>query len=469
MKWTDEEIDKIAKEAAGNVEVPYQDSYWAEMEALLPAKSNKRAFWWIFRILFAFIGLASFFAVFFPREVDGSRQIAAKNGQAIELNDDLTIQDRQDRNKLDSKMNLENQIVDEDLRSEINSKTDDKIISNTNLENQNSQHQNLNQSTSVKSPISTSKVENQNVKTSGLDKKEIQRNSQKELSVLKSDQFAKNKLKDQSLNNSKYHPNSHKMIMEDSLKIQEKNTISNEENQIAKAVKKNLPIDSVALDDQNQIENQSTTELDKVKIVERIPNSSYYVQAGVKFSQSYLKTPSNQLMTGLNIGIGYQYMKSTIGYSVGIHATSSFVNNMEIVRKSRVYGFGVVNYQQNLKYKQLTYLELPVNLIYRKNQNIFSIGLAPTYLVSTMMNFSETSDLETLNERNYYGQKIGLKSIGLESMLGYQRCLKNNWSVGVQVGVTLIQQVQQNYFENKTVAFPINGQVTIRKTLIPKR
>ena len=207
----------------------------------------------------------------------------------------------------------------------------------------------------------------------------------------------------------------------------------------------------------------------KKQIKQPAPASTYYVQFGGRFGQSYLNTTTDKMMAGITLGVGYQYVRPGIGYAVGLHVTSSFVRNMEIIRKSRIYGFGVTNYEQNLKYKQLTYLEVPISINYVHLKNTFTIGVAPTYLISTMMNFSERQELEVINERNYYGQKIGLKTLGMETMIGYQRLIKNNWSVGVNLGVTLFQQIEDNNFENRAVAFPLHGQLILRKSLIFKK
>ena len=55
MSWTDEEIDKLAREGAANSSVEYKNEYWTEFEAMLPA-SGKRDILWFFTA-FLFVGL----------------------------------------------------------------------------------------------------------------------------------------------------------------------------------------------------------------------------------------------------------------------------------------------------------------------------------------------------------------------------------------------------------------------------
>jgi hypothetical protein len=48
MSWTDEEIEKIVKEAAGKSTFEYKTEYWADIEKMLPVKKSRRlgVWWW---------------------------------------------------------------------------------------------------------------------------------------------------------------------------------------------------------------------------------------------------------------------------------------------------------------------------------------------------------------------------------------------------------------------------------------
>lgn len=464
MKWTDEEIDKIVQDAAGKLEVPYQDEYWEEMEALLPVKSKKRVFWWMFSALFAFIGISSMLFMF-----------SLKNG-SVERKHQSDL-------KLKTNLELENKITSKEQTTTLASIEESQVdISKINLLPNVKDLQVIERSTEdmktgdEKTIISVSKFEKSAQNTNTLKQK-------KNPKVRQESNATKNQLANdipeieeiEIVKNNVVKNQTESRIGEEETEIQIKEMLSVAENSIVSE----LVNDSLANLATLITEEKSSTAINEnpmmdAKNIQEVTQqpataSSFYIQAGIRFSQSYLKTPSNQLMTGINLGVGYQKLKAGFGYSIGIHATNSFVKNMEINRKYRVYGFGVTNYEQNLKYKQLTYLNLPISLNYTVVKNTFSIGIAPTYLLSTMMNFKERQETEVLNERNYYGQKVGLKSIGLESMIGYQRTIRNNWSVGIQLGVTLIQQIEQNHFQESNVSMPLNGQITLRKTLILKR
>lgn len=70
MNWTEEDIDQLFRDSANQLNVPFQESYWAEMEALLPQTKNKKGLGWIFGGTIVCLGLISTF--FFP-EVTGKK------------------------------------------------------------------------------------------------------------------------------------------------------------------------------------------------------------------------------------------------------------------------------------------------------------------------------------------------------------------------------------------------------------
>jgi hypothetical protein len=73
MNWTEEDIDQLFRDSANQLNVPFQESYWTEMEALLPQTKKKKGLGWIFGGTIVCFALISTF--FFP-------EAAAKSGNA---------------------------------------------------------------------------------------------------------------------------------------------------------------------------------------------------------------------------------------------------------------------------------------------------------------------------------------------------------------------------------------------------
>lgn len=552
MSFTDDEIDKIVQDAAAKVEVPYQDSYWAEMEALLPVTSKKKPFWWLFSVIFALVGLATTLFLFSPKESSSDKQLQANLKSsasstsaeiiATDSNASINTSNTKDQDKngftaetSENNSNQQGKIGDAAEMNSKQSKATNHVVNTLNSSSTTTVDGNANYNKDTKanqrtsaSGLNTSATNENNAHRQGANSGKNQKANKQTSNVLlaeaqnsSNNKQAENKRNEGIDNKStKANSNSSKLANQQGTNQTEVNTrvIQKEEstvgNQLAKNEVVNNEVAKSELADKEKLKNelarnekskaiaegkevlaedqgdslkhqaQNANLADDKTVIKEAPVSSksletdiqqpvttgsYYVQTGMRFSQSYLKTASGQMMTGVLIGAGYQLIRPGFGYSVGINATSYFVQNMEIVRKARVYGFGVTNYQQNLKYKQLTYLELPINLNFIDVNNTYTVGIAPTYLMSTMMSFTERQDVQILNERNYYGQKVGLKSVGLNAMVGYQRIIKNNWSIGVNVGISLLQQIDGDQFYDKSVAMPLHGQITLRKTLIPKR
>lgn len=64
MNWTEEDIDQLFRDSANQLNIPFQESYWTEMEALLPHTKKKKGLGWIFGGTVVCLALISTF--FFP-------------------------------------------------------------------------------------------------------------------------------------------------------------------------------------------------------------------------------------------------------------------------------------------------------------------------------------------------------------------------------------------------------------------
>lgn len=520
MKWSDEEIDKIAQQAASKVEVPYNDQYWSEMEALLDVnapltgetKSNRKGFWWLFGVFLALIGFAISFSLIQTNADSFDQRAQAKSKNSHDLNETQVQASRteQDSNRESALVsgyttaavsenvdrNAKNAIQTKHVNQEANQEANENVreFETIALANQSKLNQQLASDGKTTKKAATNKIPfvtsserkiKRNQKQMNPEFTEKQESTQKLNVPAENEKELSNRLVLNELNVGDQVTNQ----AEKEVLAQDKNGLNPEEKAENSSTNTEKEVADTTLSEQVEVEKRdalATVSVDTVKqpavqpisidlesiqqkIKQAVPTPSYYLQAGMRFSQSGLKTATNQLMTSVNIGFGYQYIKPGLGYSIGLHLTSSFVQNMEITRKSRVYGLSVVNHQQDLSYQQLTYLELPIQLNFMQIRNTFSLGISPTYLASTMMRFTERQESVITNEHHYYGQKIGFKSLGLDLNVGYQRAIKNNWSVGVQLGVSLVQQIEKNQFEAESVAFPVYGQIALRKTLIRKK
>lgn len=82
MSWEDEDIDQLFRDSAKQMDVPFQDAFWNEMEAMMPQKKKKKGFFWIFGTTFTVIAALIAGTLLFPTQ----RPVSAKLNSASEVN-----------------------------------------------------------------------------------------------------------------------------------------------------------------------------------------------------------------------------------------------------------------------------------------------------------------------------------------------------------------------------------------------
>ncbi len=393
MNWTEEDIDQLFKDSANQLNVPFQDSYWTEMEAMLPETKTKKGLGWIFGGTIACLALISTF--FFPESAVKSTNITHR------------IAHIENKNILKSHSN----------NIEVSVKTNLAEISRNNE----------GQTGNLKTKSNFNRFA-----------KSIKTNASSSL--------------DATIQNGNFS-NSNQLT---EVKVETPSVI---EKQEFLSMQK-LPLLSFP----NQENFLATSNFKNTKLKRK--SNSLYVQLGAGLGESFMQTSSNNWMPTFNIGAGYQYNPQGFGFTAGLNLNASLSNNLEINRKSKVYNFGSTNYEQNFRYKQIYSLELPVSIDFRRNKQTFSIGIAPTYIVSSLMRYSQLEDGNISEDEIYIGQKVGLGQFGLKPSISYQLEIASGWNVGIQLSTQIIQQVDNTQFIGASRSNPLNGQITVRKTIL---
>ncbi len=393
MNWTEEDIDQLFKDSANQLNVAFQDSYWTEMEAMLPETKTKKGLGWIFGGTIACLALISTF--FFPESAVKSTNITHR------------IAHIENKNILKSHSN----------NIEVSVKTNLAEISRNNE----------GQTGNLKTKSNFNRFA-----------KSIKTNASSSL--------------DATIQNGNFS-NSNQLT---EVKVETPSVI---EKQEFLSMQK-LPLLSFP----NQENFLATSNFKNTKLKRK--SNSLYVQLGAGLGESFMQTSSSNWMPTFSIGGGYQYTPQGFGFTAGLNLNTSFSNNLEINRKSKVYNFGSTNYEQNFRYKQIYTLELPVSIDYRRNRQTFSIGIAPTYIASSLMRYSQLEDGNISEDEIYIGQKVGLGQFGLKPSISYQLEIASGWNVGIQLSTQIIQQVDNTQFIGASRSNPLNGQITVRKTIL---
>lgn len=88
MSWTDEDIDRLFKDAGDDLSFEYKQEYWNEVEAMLP-KRKKRDFLW-FIAAFGSMGVLLLGVVYSTAQFDQERTLNAAEGNQWQLEKNLT-------------------------------------------------------------------------------------------------------------------------------------------------------------------------------------------------------------------------------------------------------------------------------------------------------------------------------------------------------------------------------------------
>jgi hypothetical protein len=401
MNWTEEDIDQLFRDSASQLNVPFQESYWTEMEALLPQTKTKKGLGWIFGGTIICFALISTF--FFAENTLKTENTASKSANS--------------QSTFISHVNSVSPIQDVEAKT-----VEAKIIHAENIT--------LNAEKSTKAE-SRNQIRNNNILANA------------ELSASSNETFV------QGENLNLVGQNQIELANQIELPVQIEEQFSIQKLQFLV-----LP---------NQVTYLATSNFKNLNL-KRKPNT-LYVQIGAGLTESFMQTNALNWMPTINIGGGYQYSPRGFGFTAGLNLNTTFSNNLEINRKSKVYNFGSTNYEQNFKYKQIYTLELPVSIDFRKNKQTFSLGISPTFIAGSLMRFSQSENGNLSHDEFYIGQKVGLKHFGLKPSIGYQLELAKGWNLGIQLNMQLIQQVDDSQFIGKVKDNPLSGQFTIRKTI----
>ena len=411
MSWTDEEIDKLAREGAENTSFEYKDEYWKEMEAMLPSLSRKKDFLWFFTA-FMFVGLIGTSFLYQPTNTINDTNIAQANSKEI-------------YNQTEQSSSAEN----------VNS-----ISSISASEDVKMQEVSVNSPQQQNNAVTSSPNKQLNAVTSGNNKVEKSAIETKRPTAL---QENKRSLPFETEQNVGAGSETKKPVEE---------SIGN------------LPLLGLST---NSAEQQlAASHLFNER--ELPMKATMYIGGFAGLSQS-LVTPSDQLSNSFGIGLGTQIQKGRLLLTAGVNGVWSNHKDLVLNRRAKVYGFGSNEYSYDFDYREIYSLEAELTVGYKFRKHTINVGVRPSYVMGTKVGVSSSVN-ETMDERKtYYGNMDGINCFGIKPTLGYAFDLCPSLKVEVNIGVQLMPMIQEDYLIGKNNRLPIDGQLYIRKSLRFKR
>lgn len=420
MSWTDEEIDKMFKENADGLQFEYKNAYWKEMEAMLPKGGSKGDFLWFFTS-FVFLGLFGVMAVF-------NAQTSLQMNQTTTTGSAIAVAAIEQSDSKNHNVSNENDRSNS-LATAI--KVKESATGFTNYE---------------KSFITGNDAENRYSPTNGVvQQSQIGNNEQVRLDLIES-----------SINS--WNLDSYPVNQE----IEDITHESNADNQIGRL--NFLGVNLIGIEAKG-IKSYSPHP-------ENIGSTfGIYIQAVGGISQSLI-SPSEKISNSFGLGVGTQFGKRNWSYSLGVNGIVSNHQDIVLNRSAKVYGFGSEVFNYKVNYQQLYLLEGNLQMKYSFGKHGVSIGVRPSYAFSSKVKMNQTQLENTMIEtqvdddsRSVYGYMDGLQRFGIKPMIGYSWSMMPGMELGINVGVQLKPQVNEDFIDGINNTLPIDGQIYFRKTI----
>jgi hypothetical protein len=426
MSWTDKELSEIAKKAEADQAFAYQDSFWAEMEALLPAK-KKRIWPFFLSIAVPVIGATIFFLSSPKMEVE---TILAAKTPKFKLMNSFDSTHYKTINENFSHPD-EEQIVENKTSNSAKGSTENSI----------NQDEILKSGVSYQQKASTDRFE------------QIGRNSANG-KIIKSEEIFRRKT---PIN--KKEPGKSEIEKVD---ISEITMMSIKDKSQKMDVKINNSIDRIDIAQISTLGRQRELLPSILPYYSKRRFFSAYGELGFTIGETYSKNQIGHVQS-VTFGAGGRLTKNKIFVQSGLGIEIEKVG-LELSQREKKYNYGLETFENRMSYREMYRANLPVNIGYMFAKHTLQIGATASYLMSTKMKYTYLENESLKRDEMIYGEKTGWNTFGLKINAGYGFSILPSTTIGVNFQVQSINQLDKNWTNDEN-NLPISGQIFIRKTI----
>ena len=158
----------------------------------------------------------------------------------------------------------------------------------------------------------------------------------------------------------------------------------------------------------------------------------FYVEANGGVSQSVV-TPSNHTVSLYGLGLGVQMRNNNFVMTAGINGVMTNHADIKLNREAKLYGFGSEVVRCELDYDRLYHIEIALNFGYAIGNHTVMLGVRPSYLVGSRVNYVRHEGVSAVSNETYHGYMEGLQRWGVKPTFGYAYQF-NSWQVGANIG-----------------------------------
>ncbi len=423
MSWRDEDIDKLFQENAANTSSEYKNAYWKEFEAAsLPINKGGKDFMWVGTAL-VFLGIITTMSVYNLNgnvETNNTATQLASNGQT---------------------KNTTNSFGDQVIRT-----TDGDAVNSRNIISENGE-------------IEEKEEEN----TSNLNNSKLD-----DSRVYQSNNYSLNgSAKSNSLATLKRNVDIGEDVLGNPLLtvvipsgVDDLPSVNNSED-LAYFEINSLSPRSL----QNQLAKSQAPEFKfKMPPIELRTATLLYFEVNGGLSESIV-SPSNQYSNSFGAGIGVELQKNKLNLTLGVNGIISSHNDIQLNRKSLVYGFGSEVISTQLIYSQIYSIEGNISVGYNFGKHVLSLGIRPSYVVGSKVRDKRVVNDVLVHDIQGYGHIDGLKRFGLKPQIGYAYKFKHGFTLGGNLGVQTQESLNEDFINGQNNRFPLDGQIYFRKSI----
>ncbi len=439
MSWSDKEIDEVFREASNSMKTPiYQESFFDDIESLLPQQKSKKGLFWMIGGISSVLILVVIFIGF--EVIKSESKLISSNKKTVDSS----------KNSLSNKKNNSTEVNQIAKISDLKKEKSNSILK---YKSKNTTESNL-------KPL----VENtKNNKIGNSDDESIFQYLADKIieTITEEEKLVWNDIETETVVETN----------ENFISQNEEGLIISNENSIEKRIEErtfigNLPYYSLA----NPVFiSENLLEVSAVVLPIKKKKHFLYLDLDFGFSESFVTTtPASKPTKTFALGAGYQYRNNVFAYEIGLNFMNYNPSELNLTKQSKVYGFEVIKFSQNIDYKLISALEIPFVISKRTKNHQFGIGISPTIVLGSVTDFTKTeNDVETFNER-VYANKLGLTNFVLKPQISYSVLLQNNFQIGAKISVNAVNFLDESKFLGSTNKFPFQAQIIIRKNITLK-
>lgn len=438
MSWTDEEIDKLFQESANELSFKYDNAYFKEFEAAaLPVNKKGKDFLWMGTAL-VFIGVLTTGYLF----TNGTESVSNKT--AIQLAASVGMKNSP---AATAQPSSENQT------KSVNETSTSPLVANSGWKR-----------TTGESKQAPAKARALNMSPSGTP------------STLAIDAHQSGNPSTSSLGGNASTPATSTFARISTGATEFPAAIQLLENEIVQpASEKNLTKASTQVEAVSELTANKATGIDNTieqeiatinmpPLGQITPKASLYLEVNGGISQSLI-TPSENFSSSYGAGFGVETHFRQFSLNTGLNLNVSNHQDLELTRSWKIYSFGSTMGMDNFDYKNVYAIEMPISMGYNFGKHRLTLGVRPSFVVGAKIDHQSFEGENLTRSERIYGMAGGLQRFGVKPMIGYSFHFQQKWTIGVNLGVQLMQAVNEDFINGFNNPFPIDGQIYLRRTI----